>query len=112
MTPQLRLKLPYFQAIASGAKTVEGRLKKPELAALQPGDLIEFISEDDRTMRAEVVYNKEYRSFREMLLQEGIARCLPGLSNLEEGIQIYHSFPGYKAKEKELGVLGIGIRVI
>lgn len=111
MSVKVRLKIlpQYFQAIVKGLKTVEGRLKKNDLVYLQKGDTIEFVSESSHT-HAQVTYIKEYKSFKEMLLDQGVANCLPDLSDADEAAKVYHSFPGYREGEVQFGVLAIGIK--
>lgn len=109
---QLKIVRRYFEWILKGVKTVEGRLKKPGVASLKPGDIIEFITEPWSTAKAQVTYVKEYKSFKEMLLDQGVKNCLPDLSDLEEGVRVYHSFPGYQESESHFGVIAIGIKKV
>jgi ASC-1-like (ASCH) protein len=106
---KLRIRSEYLKQIAEGLKTVEGRLAKPELAHLKPGDLLEFVSETSQ-IESYVTYTKHFNSFKEFLLDQGIQHCLPGLTDLEKGLEIYRSFPGYLEGEEKWGVLAIGIR--
>lgn len=107
---QLKILPKYFDWIAKGLKTVEGRLKKNNLAHLCVGDKIQFVAESTRILEVEVTSIKEYGSFKEMLLDQGVKNCLPDLSNADEAAQVYHSFPGYKEGESQFGVLAIGIK--
>ena len=109
-----RLTPIYFDLIAKGIKTVEGRVNKAPLNTLQPGDILKFIDRDspDRSIDTQVVYVKTYPSFREMLQKEGLELCLPGITSLDEGVAIYHQFPGYEEAEKTLGALAIKITLI
>lgn len=98
--------------VETGKKTVEGRLKKPELKVLKVGDKIRFQdnSHSKSFVDVKIISLNAYPTFREMLQKEGLHRCLPDLNSLEEGVDIYHSFPSYREKEKLLGVLAIGIQ--
>lgn len=44
-----------------------------------------------------------------MLLYKGLHNCLPGVKNIKEKETIYHEFKGYKVKEKEFGLIAIGM---
>jgi len=112
MTITLRVQPHYFSAIASGKKCVEGRLRKPNLASLHVGERIIFENHAnaDETLQAKITFLHEYTSFQEMLVSEGVEKCLPGISSLEQALAIYHSFPGYKENESA-GVLALGIQL-
>lgn len=110
----LNLQPLYFQLIALGEKVVEGRLKKPPLDTLKLNDVIRFTknTEEKVSLHAKVVSLGKYASFQEMLTHEGLHRCLPHASSIEEGVRVYHSFPGYREMERIYGVLAIGIQVL
>lgn len=65
----------------------------------------------DRWIHAEILRLSKYDSFLSMLKTEGLQNCLPGIGSLEDGVQIYHSFPDYKTRESAYGVLAIAIKV-
>lgn len=99
----------YFSLIKSGKKCVEGRLSKPKFSSLSIGDILIFKNSQNihETIATRVKFINRYSSFKEMLQKEGLEKCLPGCSSLEEGIAIYHSFPNYENGEKSYGVLAI-----
>ncbi len=102
----------YFSAILSGEKPVDGRINKPPYDTLNIGDLIHFVGTQTVTMEAyfEITGRTFYKSFREMLEKEGIARCLPGVASVDDGVAIYHAFPKYEENEKQFGVVAFGIK--
>ncbi|XP_021958230.1 uncharacterized protein LOC110854138 [Folsomia candida] len=103
----------YFHLIESGAKTVEGRCGTERYKNLQPNDFIMFVTDDDNTrLPAKVSLIVKYPSFKDMLTNEGIENCLPGVSDLDEGVKIYRSFPGYAEKEAAFGVIAIRFKLI
>lgn len=106
----------YLEMILAKRKTVEGRPNKPELKQLKVNDIIRFTeappSLQPRFAEAKVLYLHPYPTFREMLAREGLQRCLPDIVDLESGVQIYHGFPSYPEKEKEHGVVAIGLELI
>jgi ASC-1-like (ASCH) protein len=108
---RLELQDQYFHAIASGAKTVEGRLNSPKFKDVQVGMSICFSSQStEQTIVCVVQTIDRYQSFKDMLLAQGIGNMLPGITNLEQAIDIYESFPGYKDKVALYGVIAINIK--
>ena len=106
----LQVQTRYFDAIRSGLKTVEGRIAKPEYLALKPKELITFIDPNGDSCTAEICRVTHFTDFREMLEISTVQACIPGAS-LNEALEIYRSFPGYKEKEKEFGVVAIHIKL-
>lgn len=103
----------YFNAIKSGSKVVEGRVNKPKYERLHVGQTVTFQNANgDEKFQAKVTFLHRYSTFKEYLEEETLERCLPGVECVEEGISIYHGFPGYEEDAKLLGVLGIGIELI
>jgi len=108
----LSLRRKYFDAIKAGAKRVEGRLNSSKFKDLKPGMQISFTAADtNEVMICIVEVLNIYPSFKGMLQGEGVENMLPGIKNLEEGIAIYESFPGYKEEVKKNGALAIRIKV-
>lgn len=46
-----------------------------------------------------------------MLVSEGLSNCLPGITSLQQGVEIYESLPGYKEKVVQYGAIAMNIRV-
>ena len=113
-TVSLQVNTVYFTSIASGKKTVEGRLNKPPISSIKVNETIRFLDVFDHKRHVDVkaIRLQAYSSFHEMLEKEGLENCLPGITDLNEGVKIYHDFPSYKENEKQLGVLAIGIQLL
>ncbi len=115
LTPKLTLsvRLPFFEQICSGQKTIEGRLFTSKYANLVKGDHLKIADTEcaNNFVYAEITRLTRYSSFLNMLEKEGLTNCLPGIRTLEEGLETYHSFPDYKSKELEYGVIAIAIQV-
>ena len=103
----LRIQRRYFDAIASGEKTIEGRLDGPRVAGLTPGDALVLVCGDDRLERT-VRSVTRYADFAMMLQAVGLAAALPGVESLAEGVAIYRAFDGYD-RDVEVGVVAIGV---
>ncbi len=104
----------YLDLIKRGQKTVEGKVNKPKYAHIKKGDIIKFVSSTlpKKTCFCKVKDRVSYESFKHMLEGEGLQNCLPGLSTIEEGIRVYHSFPGYATDELIYQVAAFKIIVI
>lgn len=102
---------PYFLLIKEGKKTVEGRVHKNKYREMQVGDLIEFQNENDpqQTLLCRIEHKRVYPSFKQMLDQEGVDLCLPGVQSVDKGESIYHGFPSYPEGAMEFGVVAFRI---
>lgn len=108
---QLSLKQNYFDAINSGIKTVEGRLNGHKFKDLRPGMQIIFSSVDtDETIICAVASIHVYATFKDMLIDQGLENMLPGVTSLEQGVDLYESFEGYRDGVKKVGAVAIVIQ--
>lgn len=130
----------WFTAISNGSKIVEGRLKKSWVAELNQYDMIVFkkkcsnkkseIKCDEKqdinietqllpviplvtTALTSVIVTdiKSYTSFIDLFDTAGLERVLPGIESNEKGVEVYREWYS-EIKEKELGVVGIFIKVL
>jgi ASC-1-like (ASCH) protein len=105
---------PYLKWLADGTKTAEGRVNTPSRKKMRVGDYI-FLFDDDRDQNiyGQIEFKHEYKTFKDMLLNEGVKNMLPFLESkdLEQGIKIYEDFPGSE-RVKKFGCVAIGIEVI
>lgn len=99
-----------MDAIKSGFKAIGARIAYPYLLGGRSGDKV-ILKSSGETLVCKVIYTSKFKSFKEMLEKCGISNCLPGVANVEEGINIYHSFGNYKQLEKELGVVAFSIKL-
>ena len=52
-----------------------------------------------------------YKSFSEYLEAEGLNVCLPGIEELEDGLNVYYKYYT-KEKEAEFGIVAIELEII
>ena len=96
---------PYFSHILDGKKTIEGRLNKGKFLDIKAGDTlminnqVEYIVED----------KKQYSSFKEMLVNEGIENVVPEVKDNDEAVDVYYKFYT-KEDEDKFGVVGIKLK--
>lgn len=65
----LNIRKPYFDLIASGAKTIEVRVGYPKIRKIAAGDTLQFTTED-ASISTRITDVKEYPSFQAMLEAE------------------------------------------
>lgn len=110
MEPKLHIQKKYFDYIKSGLKTVEGRIASKSLKAVNAGDTILFEC-SDLLVSCRVIQKYIYRSFEEMLNDQGLQNCLPSVTDVAVGIEIYRSFPNYRELETKNGVIAFKIEL-
>ncbi|XP_073116270.1 uncharacterized protein [Elaeis guineensis] len=101
---ELHVQEPFFSQLRAGLKTVEGRCATGDYNRITPGSLLLF----NTCLLLEVQDVRGYSSFSEMLQVETLARVLPGVKTIEEGVKIYRKFYT-EEKEKSNGVLAIAV---
>lgn len=97
---------PYLSLILNEIKTVEGRLNKGKFKEMQVGDLVETAEE-----RFEILEKNTYKTFREMILSEGIENVIPDKTTIDDAVNVYYRFYT-KEQEREFGVVAIKIKKI
>ena len=102
---------PYMTYIRNGDKTVEGRVGTPYYTKIHSGDFLRLYN---RTMEiwCRAIRTERYPSFEKMLETEGLKKLLPQAKTIEEGVQIYRSFPTFIHKEPRFGAFAIEVKVI
>ncbi|KAF5775155.1 putative ASCH domain, PUA-like superfamily protein [Helianthus annuus] len=101
---ELHVQEPFFSQLKDGHKTIEGRCAG-RLNRIKSGSLILF----NKCLLLQVEDVHLYASFSDMLAAEGLAKVLPGVDTIEEGIQIYRKFYS-EEREKSNGVLAILVK--
>lgn len=104
------LKHPYVDQIKSGEKTVEGRINSGMFAKVRPGEGIKFFNHISEVY-CTIDNVSKYRSFEEMLREEGVQNCLPGVKSLRDGVSIYDRIKGYSDRAKKSGVVALKLHV-
>ena len=107
---RMGLQLKYFEKIASGEKTVECRLFDEKREMIKVGDLIEFKnSKNQNIIKTKVIEVIRSKTFSRLIDQVGLAAV--GASDKKTFLAELNQF--YSAdQERELGVLGIKIKIL
>lgn len=105
------LKKIYIDQIRSGKKTVEGRIDKGMFQQFREGDRVRFFAGQEEVI-CKIIKITKYKSFPDMLKEEGFKACLPESPTFEQACREYDVIPNYTSMSKEHGVLGIKIQKI
>lgn len=92
---------PWFSLIKLHIKTVEGRLNKGDFANMNIGDIILFTNNElgfERTCKMQIKKIAYYDDFKTYLENEKLERCLPGIDNIEDGLNVYYKY--YKKNDE------------
>lgn len=111
---RMTLKNPYLGYIASGRKTWEGRINSGQFAKLVVGDHITFFNHTNRAgVRCKIVDKQTYRSFEEMLSDgDRVSAYLPGVRDLNQGVNVYLSIPSFAQRAARNGVVGLKLELV
>lgn len=99
---ELHVQEPYFTQLKDGLKTVEGRCAVGDYNRIGSGSLI--LCNKCLVLKVQDVHG--YLSFSEMLQAESLAKVLPGIKTIDDGVQVYRRFYT-EEKEKTNGVVAI-----
>lgn len=92
----------WYDHILAERKTIEGRLRKSKFKFIKRNDSIII----NQKLKKNIRDIRFYSSFEEYMNAEGLDNCLPGVTTIEEGIEIYRQF--YTEKdEKTYGIVAI-----
>ena len=99
---------PWYDFIASGRKTVEGRLNRGIFRKIMPDDIIMW-KNNESIFETIVTHIKSYDSFKEMIEDQKLENVLPEIATIGEGEAIYFKYYS-KEDEAEHGVVAIGLK--
>lgn len=104
---------PWFTLISLGLKTIEGRKNKGRFKDMQVGDMIKWTNNDFNPRTTSTIITKKniYDTFEEYLQKEGLNRCLPGITNIKDGLSVYFKY-FTKEDEANYGVVAIQLKLI
>ena len=107
VTIDLEVQQPYFDAIKSGIKTIEGRLAKQKYLNLQPGDSIRFTAPPNSTSIVKTVAKvHRYATFREAFKEQNFQLAIPDARSVDDAVAVYERFYPRQIQD-EIGVVFI-----
>lgn len=106
------LERPYLTWLKDGIKKAEGRVNSPIYQGMKIGESIIFYSHN-HYIYGIISFKHEYKTFEDMLKNEGITNMLPFLtsSDMHAAVDVYNSFPGSE-RVKKFGCIAIGIDIL
>lgn len=101
------LQSPHFENISSGKKIYECRINDEKRQKMSVNHLwqLKHATNDNLSIMTIILERKEYKNFEEAIKSVDLEQLLPGVKTVEEAIELYHSFPGYKEKAEKYGVV-------
>lgn len=109
----VRVTEPWFSLILLGLKTVEGRKNRGLFKDMRIGDTVVWTNDSimPRSVQTRITGKAVYPTFREYLETERLDKCLPGVTEMNDGLSIYYKY-FTKEEEKEFGVVAIRLELI
>jgi ASC-1-like (ASCH) protein len=93
-----------FYQIETGQKTVETRAGSPAYQSIKVGDQLTFVCQKQRILRL-VKEVKRFASIDELLHHYPVSQIMPDVITNEEATKIYYSFPNYRERIANFGLL-------
>lgn len=93
-----------FNLIKSGQKTIETRAGGPKYQHIKAGDRVTFTCGND-SFQKRVTNVSHFKGIDELLSNYAVTDINPTLFTKEQLMAAYSSFPGYKARLEEFGIL-------
>lgn len=95
-----------FEAARAGRKKIESRAATPKYRDIQAGQSVTIVcGRDSFTKTVKAV--RYYQTAQELLQAEGFKNVLPDSASAEAAEQVYYTFPGYKEKIAEHGLVAL-----
>jgi ASC-1-like (ASCH) protein len=98
-----------FAALLDGRKPIETRAATPKWQAVKPGDDLEMSCSSDSAIFT-VTRIEHYPTIEEMFAVIPVSQIIPGVDSVEAARDVYYSFPGYKEKLAEWGILAFWLQ--
>jgi len=109
----------WIKAIFEGKKIIECRKNNPAAwGRIKIGDTLNIFQTEQPNInmydaKYKVIGIRIYKDVETCLLSEGLDSCLPGVEDLQEGLQIYYEDCGWKEEDvKKHGIIAIEIQKI
>jgi ASC-1-like (ASCH) protein len=104
---------PWFTLILLGIKTCEGRLDKGDFSLMKKDDTIVFENNElgfNRSFSCSIKKINYYTTFSDYLETEKLKKCLPGITNIEDGLKVYYKYYS-KADENKYHIIAIHLKI-
>ena len=111
---QISIYAKYLGLIAAGQKTMEGRLCTSLWRNMHVGQTVTFFDRKSaQSVDVEVENIYQHPDFEDMLRSHGVQQFLPDRrqDDVWGAVSVYHSFPDYQQRVKDLGACAIGFKL-
>jgi ASC-1-like (ASCH) protein len=95
-----------FDAIKDGSKSVESRAATARFRNIKPGDILVVSCGKDRVEKT-VKRVEHFKSIDQLLEQVPITAINPQAKSVDDVYRMYYSFPGYKEKIEQHGLIAL-----
>ena len=108
---------PYYEYVKEGVKEYELRVNDNKRQNMKEGDMWLFKHaniKSDNIIKTIIVERKEYKTFKEGVLDTGYKKLLPNVNSTDDAINIYENFDNgnYKIDALEYGVVRFRLKII
>ncbi len=93
-----------FDEIKNGLKTVETRAATTRYRDIKKGDIIIIVCGKQRITK-QVKRARHFKTIENMLKAIPLKKIMPSIKSVIEARKVYYSYPGYKEKIKEFGLI-------
>ncbi|KKQ78129.1 MAG: hypothetical protein A3A96_00445 [Candidatus Zambryskibacteria bacterium RIFCSPLOWO2_01_FULL_39_39] len=98
-----------FDELRSGIKAVETRAATIKYQPIEKGDTLIFVCGKDKFSKT-ISKKTHFKSIDAMFRKIPYKKIMPDLSSKEEAKKRYYSYPNYKEKIKEFGLLAFELK--
>ena len=98
-----------FDAIKDGQKTIETRAATDKFRKIEKGDILVLVC-GGRKLERQVLEIDYYRSIEEMTKALDFKKVTPFVNSIDEMMEVYYSFPNYKEKISEFGLVAFTMK--
>jgi ASC-1-like (ASCH) protein len=98
-----------FDSILDGSKPIETRAASVKYRPIQVGDELIFVCGNERFSK-QITKIYHWPTIDEMVGEIPFRNIMPDVNSIEEMKKVYASYPGYKEKIEESGLLGFELK--
>jgi len=97
-----------FDAVKSGVKRVETRAATPKYSDIKSGDTLVFKC-GSSSVEKKVKLVKIYEDIKDLVKDHSPSEINPEIGTLDQLEKMYYSFPNYREKIKEYGIIAMNL---
>lgn len=98
-----------FDAIQNNKKTIETRAGTERFRKIEKGDILVFACGDEK-LEKQVLEIDYYKSIDEMTKALDFKKIMPFVNSIDEMKKVYYSFPNYKEKINQFGLVAFQMK--